>query len=77
MTSSNHCECTTICPQLIFQCSLTTTKSNEEINDLTESSARSEAAMITELSRLDSQRRADRAEFEKRIQQWIVHDKNR
>lgn len=50
---------------------------NEEINDLTESSARSEAAMITELSRLDSQRRADRAEFEKRIQQWIVHDKNR
>ena len=56
---------------------MSTSKSNEEINDLTESSARSEAAMITELSRLDSQRRTDRAEFEKRIQQWIAHDKNR
>lgn len=80
MTSSNHCESAAICPQLTIQWSLNAPqlqKSNEEINDLTESSARSEAAMITELSRLDSQRRADRAEFEKRIQQWIVHDKNR
>ncbi|KAL3788868.1 hypothetical protein ACHAW5_009225 [Stephanodiscus triporus] len=50
---------------------------NEELADLTEDRARSEAAMIKELSIVDSQRRAERCEYEKRIQEWIVHDASR
>mmetsp|Transcript_24681 Transcript_24681/g.42038 ORF Transcript_24681/g.42038 Transcript_24681/m.42038 type:complete len:562 (+) Transcript_24681:184-1869(+) len=50
---------------------------NEELAEVAEESARSESAMIKELSRLDAQRRAERAEFEKRIQEWIAHDANR
>ncbi|KAL7539269.1 hypothetical protein ACHAXR_010133 [Thalassiosira sp. AJA248-18] len=50
---------------------------NEELADLAEDRARSEAAMIKELSILDSQRRAERNEYEKRIQEWIAHDANR
>ena len=50
---------------------------NEELADVTEDRARSEAAMIKELSIFDSQRRAERCEYEKRIQEWIVHDANR
>lgn len=50
---------------------------NEELAEVAEESARSEAAMIKELSKLDAQRRAERAEYEKRIQEWISHDANR
>ncbi|KAL9181555.1 hypothetical protein ACHAXT_010360 [Thalassiosira profunda] len=50
---------------------------NEELADVAEDRARSEAAMIKELSILDSQRRAERNEYEKRIQEWIAHDANR
>jgi hypothetical protein len=50
---------------------------NEELAEVAEESARSEAAMIKELSKLDAQRRAERAEYEKRIQEWIAHDANR
>lgn len=50
---------------------------NEELADVADDRARSEAAMIKELSILDSRRRAERNEFEKRIQEWIVHDANR
>ena len=50
---------------------------NEELADIAEDRARVEAAMIKELSLLDSQRRAERDEYEKRIQEWIAHDANR
>lgn len=50
---------------------------NEELAEVAEESARSEAAMIKELSKLNAERRAERAEFEKRIQEWIAHDANR
>ena len=50
---------------------------NEELGDVAEESARSEAAMMKELSKLDAQRRAEREEYEKRIQEWISHDANR
>jgi len=50
---------------------------NEELSDVAEDRARSETAMIKELSILDSQRRAERNEYEKRIQEWIVHDASR
>ncbi len=50
---------------------------NEELADVAEDRSRSEAAMIKELSILDSQRRAERCEYEKRIQEWIVHDAKR
>jgi len=50
---------------------------NEELSDLVEDRARSETAMIKELSILDSRRRVEREEYEKRIQDWIVHDANR
>mmetsp|Transcript_28547 Transcript_28547/g.40774 ORF Transcript_28547/g.40774 Transcript_28547/m.40774 type:complete len:554 (-) Transcript_28547:18-1679(-) len=50
---------------------------NEELAEVAEESARSEAAMITELSKLNAERRAERAEFEKRIQEWIAHDQSR
>ena len=50
---------------------------NEELADVAEDRARVEAAMIKELSLLDSQRRTERNEYEKRIQEWIVHDANR
>ena len=50
---------------------------NEELADIAEDRARVEAAMIKELSLLDSQRRTERDEYEKRIQEWIAHDANR
>ena len=50
---------------------------NEELADLADDRARSEAAMIKELSILDNQRRAERSENEKRIQEWIAHDAHR
>jgi len=50
---------------------------NEELAEVAEESARSEAAMIKELSKLDAQRRAERTEYDKRIQEWIAHDANR
>ncbi|KAL7493285.1 hypothetical protein ACHAWT_002317 [Skeletonema menzelii] len=50
---------------------------NEELAEVAEESARSEAAMIKELSKLNAERRAERAEFEQRIQEWIAHDANR
>lgn len=50
---------------------------NEELADVAEDRARSETAMIKELSILDSQRRTERIEYEKRIQEWIAHDANR
>ena len=50
---------------------------NEELAEVAQESARSEAAMITELSKLNAERRAERAEFEKRIQEWIAHDQSR
>jgi len=50
---------------------------NEELADVADDRARSETAMIKELSMLDSQRRTEREEYEKRIQDWIAHDANR
>ncbi|KAL3762855.1 hypothetical protein ACHAWU_001002 [Discostella pseudostelligera] len=50
---------------------------NEELADLADDRARSEAAMIKELSILDNQRREERRENEKRIQEWIAHDAHR
>ena len=50
---------------------------NEELADVAEDRARSESAMIKELSVLDSNRRAERAEYEKRMQEWIAHDADR
>jgi hypothetical protein len=50
---------------------------NEELADVADDRARSEAAMIKEISNLDAQRRAERLEYEARIQDWIAHDKNR
>lgn len=50
---------------------------NEELADLAEDRARSEEAMIKELSVLNSQRREERGEYEKRIQDWISHDAGR
>jgi hypothetical protein len=50
---------------------------NEELADVAEDRAISEGAIIKELSVLDSKRRAERCEYEKRIQEWIVHDANR
>lgn len=50
---------------------------NEELADVAEDRAISEGAIIKELSILDSKRRAERCEYEKRIQEWIVHDANR
>lgn len=50
---------------------------NEELADVADDRARSEAAMIKEISILDAQRRAERLEYETRIQEWIAHDKNR
>ena len=45
---------------------------NEELADIAEDRARVEAAMIKELSLLDSQRRTERDEYEKRIQEWKI-----
>lgn len=50
---------------------------NEELADLADDRAKSEAAMIKELSILDNQRREERSENEKRIQEWIAHDAHR
>ena len=50
---------------------------NEELEDMAQDRARSETAMIKELSTLDSQRRAERDEYEARIQEWIKHDESR
>lgn len=50
---------------------------NEELSDVAEDRARSESAMIKELATLDSQRMAEREEYERRIQEWIAHDFNR
>jgi len=44
---------------------------NEELEDVAQHSARVEAAMIKELSILDSKRREERASYEKRVQEWI------
>ncbi|KAL7517181.1 hypothetical protein ACHAWX_004611 [Stephanocyclus meneghinianus] len=50
---------------------------NEELSDVAEDRARSESAMIKELAALDSQRRREKEEYERRIQDWIALDKNR
>ncbi|KAL3822744.1 hypothetical protein ACHAXA_001009 [Cyclostephanos tholiformis] len=50
---------------------------NEELADMAEDRAKSEGALIKEMSILNSHRRAERCEYEKRIQEWIVHDANR
>ncbi|KAL7533800.1 hypothetical protein ACHAWF_004624 [Thalassiosira exigua] len=50
---------------------------NEELSELSDDRARSEAAMVKELSNLDSQRRAEREDYEARIQKWIAHDADR
>ena len=50
---------------------------NEELADLADDRAQSESAMIKELSILDSQRRAERDDYEQRIQNWISHDASR
>ena len=44
---------------------------NEELEDVAQHSARVEAAMIKELSLLDSKRRAERSDYQKRINDWI------
>ena len=44
---------------------------NEELEDVAQHSAKVEAAMIKELSILDSKRREERASYEKRVQDWI------
>ena len=44
---------------------------NEELEDVAQHSAKVEAAMIKELSLLDSKRREERASYEKRVQEWI------
>lgn len=50
---------------------------NEELADVADDRARSEAAMIKELSILDNQRRAERSQHERSIQEWIAHDAHR
>eukprot|EP00804_Cyclotella_cryptica_P004810 CCRYP_004903-RA/>CCRYP_004903-RA protein AED:0.16 eAED:0.16 QI:0/-1/0/1/-1/1/1/0/761 len=50
---------------------------NEELSDVVEDRARSESAMIKELAALDSQRRQEKEEYERRIKDWIALDKNR
>jgi len=44
---------------------------NEELEDVAQHSAKVEAAMIKELSSLDSKRRAERSDYQKRISEWI------
>jgi len=44
---------------------------NEELEEVAEHSAKVEAAMIKELSLLDSKRRAERSDYQKRINEWI------
>ena len=50
---------------------------NEELSDVAEDRARSESAMIKELAALDSQRRNEKEEYEKRIDDWIALDERR
>lgn len=50
---------------------------NEELSDVAEDRARSESAMIKELASLDSQRRKEKEEYEKRINDWITLDERR
>lgn len=50
---------------------------NEELSDVAEDRARSESAMIKELASLDSQRRKEKEEYEKRIDDWIALDERR
>jgi len=50
---------------------------NEELADVAEDRARAESAMIKELSVLDSQRRQERDEYERRIQEWVALDADR
>ena len=50
---------------------------NEELSDVAEDRARSESAMIKELATLDTQRRKEKEEYEKRIDDWIALDERR
>jgi hypothetical protein len=50
---------------------------NEELSDVAEDRARSESAMIKELAALDSQRRREKEEYERRIDDWIALDERR
>ncbi len=50
---------------------------NEELADVAEDRARAESAMIKELSVLDSQRRQERDDYERRIQEWVALDADR
>lgn len=50
---------------------------NEELSDVADDRARSESAMIKELAALDSQRRKEKEEYEKRIDDWIALDERR
>ena len=50
---------------------------NEELAEVAEEASKSEAAMIQELARLNAQRRVERADFEKKIEEWIALDASR
>jgi len=49
---------------------------NEELADIAEDRARVESALMKELSEVDTKRRSERNEYQKRIEEWISHDAN-
>ena len=49
---------------------------NEELADVAEDRARVESALMKELSEVDTKRRSERNEYQKRIEEWISHDAN-
>jgi len=49
---------------------------NEELADIAEDRARVESVLMKELSEVDTKRRSERNEYQKRIEEWISHDAN-